>query len=83
MTFVAAFENAGDGVSAVIFLFIVVVGACLAIAWIIFPFIFANDFEDARKQLKTVGENLAVCHRALNESNRALQWIVDDKSNPK
>ena len=97
MTFLAAFENAGAGAGAVIFFIIGLVALVLTIAWIVFPFIviskfnellkvakkLANDLDDARKQLKTVADNLRSCHSALNESNRALQWIVDHKSNEK
>jgi hypothetical protein len=96
--FLAAWENATTGGAlAIISLIIVVIAAALIIAWIIFPFIviskfnellkvareLANDFDDARKRLKTVAENLEACHRALNESNRALQWIVDEKGKEK
>ena len=95
--FLAATENSSQGALTVIYLIIVVIVASLAIAWIIFPFIviskfnellkvareLANDFDDARNRLKTVAENLEACRRALNESNRALQWIVDEKSGEK
>jgi hypothetical protein len=89
--FLAASENAAG--LAIIYLIIFVVAVCLAIAWIIFPFIviskfnellkvargLADDFDDARKRLNAVAEKIESCHRALNETNRALQWIVDEK----
>ena len=82
---------------AIIYLIIVVIAVFLGVAWIVFPFIviskfnellkvareLANDFHDARKRLKAVAENLEACHRALNETNRALQWIVDEKGKEK
>ena len=72
MSFLAAFENVGAGVLAIIYLIIGVIVVSLTIAWIVFPFIviskfnellkvareLANDFEDARNRLKTVAENL-------------------------
>jgi len=86
--FLGASENAAG--LAIIYLIIFVVAVCLAIAWIIFPFIevhellkvargLADDFDDARKRLNAVAEKIESCHRALNETNRALQWIVDEK----
>ena len=39
----------------------------------------ADGFDDARKRLNAVAEKIESCHRALNETNRALQWIVDEK----
>ena len=59
----------------VIVLFIV--GGLFSIVWLIFPFVVSSGLSRVEKLLKKQNETLDKISERTNETNRALQFLVD------
>jgi hypothetical protein len=54
-----------------------IVGALFGIVWLIFPFVVNNDLSRIERLLKKQNEILQSVTDRQNETNRALQFLVD------
>ena len=72
-------SNAAGALGGVAVLIILVCIIALAVWWIIFPFIVANGMNQIEKLLKKQNEALQKIADRQNETNRALQFLVDKK----
>lgn len=84
-----AITSGAAGFSAVLILVLFGIGLILAICWIAFPFIVIFKFNDLLKLTLKQSANQNVHHAeqiqalvglktALNETNKALQYLVDN-----
>jgi hypothetical protein len=58
------------GTQAILYAVLFAIAAFLAVCWIAFPFIVLSKFNELLKVTRQIA-------RSLNESNKALQYLVD------
>ncbi|PYI82963.1 MAG: hypothetical protein DME54_08955 [Verrucomicrobia bacterium] len=66
--------------SPVLAFFIFLGVLAISIIWIAFPFLVSNGFSRLQKLLTRQNELLDKITERQNETNKALQWIVDNWS---
>jgi hypothetical protein len=79
MTMLADASNAAGALGGAAVLILLLGGIVLAVCWIIFPFVVANGMGRIEKLLKKQNEALVRIAERQNETNRALQFLVDKK----
>lgn len=63
--------DASVGILASLYVFLFIIGAFLAVCWIAFPFIVLSKFNELLKVTRQIA-------RSLNESNKGMQYLVDN-----
>jgi hypothetical protein len=60
-----------------IVLVLVIVGALFSVVWLVFPFVVSSSLSRVGKPLKKQNEILVSVADRQNETNRALQFLVN------
>jgi ABC-type tungstate transport system substrate-binding protein len=71
----AATALGGFGILLMLLVFVI-----LAVLWLIFPFVVASGLNALEKLLRKQNDLLSKLIDHQNETNKALQWLVDNWS---
>jgi hypothetical protein len=72
--------NSAGSAAGGIFLVISFLGFCVAFAWVIFPFIVISKCNQIIRLLAALQKTFDKNNDRQNETNKALQFFIDDRS---